>query len=499
MKKILVLALALSFSSLKAQQKNALLDQAFWKNSPNVEAVKAEIAKGNSPSEFNPFTFDPVCLAINNGAPLETIKFLIDQQGNSVSKITHDARIYLHWAAYKGNVELVQYLIGKGSDINLEDSHEATPLVFAAGAGQANPALYEAFFKAGLDAKKKYKNEATLLHLSIAADKDLTLANYLVTKGLSLNDADKNGYTVFDYAARSGNIKLLKTLKEKGVKHSDNALLVAAEGSRRSANTLETYQYLVDEVKIKPTATTKNGENVLHLVARKPNQTEIIKYFLQKGVEANQADKEGNNALMVAASGEDVSTLETLLPKIKNINVANNKGETALAIALRYGSSDVVAFLLKNGADTKATDKSGNNLAYYWLQSYRPQGGRGEGGRPMPDFFEAKMKLLQEKGFNLTAAQKDGNTLYHLAVAKNDLALLQKIAALGIDLNAKNKEGMTALHKAALLAKDDTILKYLVSVGAKKDIKTDFDETAYNLAKENEFLTKNNVSVDFLK
>ena len=115
------------------------------------------------------------------------------------------------------------------------------------------------------------------------------------------------------------------------------------------------------------------------------------------------------------------------------------------------------------------------------------------------DPFEAKIKLLQDKGLNLATAQKDGNTLYHLAIAKNDLALLQKITALNIDVNAKNKDGLTALHKAAMISKDDTILKYLLSIGAKKDIITEFDESAYALAKENESLTKNNISVEFLK
>ena len=68
-----------------------------------------------------------------------------------------------------------------------------------------------------------------------------------------------------------------------------------------------------------------------------------------------------------------------------------------------------------------------------------------------------------------------------------------------MDINAKNKDGLTALHKAAMISKDDAILKYLVSIGAKKEITTDFDESAYALAKENESLTTNKIALEFLK
>ena len=99
----------------------------------------------------------------------------------------------------------------------------------------------------------------------------------------------------------------------------------------------------------------------------------------------------------------------------------------------------------------------------------------------------------------VTTPQKDGSTLYHLAVVKNDISLLSRIEKLGIDVNAKNNEGLTPLHRAAMIAKDDSLMKYLLSIGAQKDPKTEFKETAFDLAKENEYLTKTNVSVDFLK
>lgn len=509
MRKNIFIAFALSSTLFaNAQQKNTLLEQSFWKTTPDVTAVQAEIAKGNNPSESNDRAFDPLVLAINNDAPNATIKFLLDQPGNNVSKITHDNRIYLHWAATKGNVEIIEYLIAKGSNINMEDSHSTFPITAAASSGQKNTAIYDAFFKVGIDPKKKYQDGANLLLLAVAYDKDLTLTNYFVSKGMSLKDVDNDGNTVFNYAARTGNITLLKTLLEKGVKYTDNALLFAAQGSRRESNTLETYKYLVEDLKIKPTATNKDGQNVFHSLVTKPKQTEIISYFLSKGTDVNKADNDGNTPLMIAASGrENNGSLEQLLPIIKNINGQNKKGESALTKAIQSGTAEAVTLLLEKGADVKVLDKDGNNLGFYLVDSYRPQmqgmGGMGrgpEGGNTQrQDPFATKAKLLQDKGLNLATPQKSGSTLYHFAVAKNDLALLKKISNLNIDINAKNKDGLTALHKAAMISKDDAIMKYLLSIGANKEIKTDFDETPFALAKENESLSKNKVSIDFLK
>jgi len=493
--------------TLSAQaQKNVLLEASFWQGKPDVSQVKAEIEKGNSPSQLNPMSFDPVVMAINAQAPNETIKYLLSQPGNDVNKLTHDSRNYLHWAANRGNVEIMEVLLAKGAKVNLGDSHGMTPLNFAAAAGQPNTQVYDLCIRNGASLKKDLNHDgANALLVAVANDKELKLTDYFISKGLDLKSTDAAGNNAFSYAARGGNIDILKALQQRGVPVNENALIMASQGGRRGANTMEVFQYL-ESLNIKPTVTNKNGENVLHAIVRRPRQNEIIAYFLNKGVDVNQADEEGNTVFMnAAAANRDVAVLEMLLPKVKNINQANQKGLTALTMAVRSNSPEVVGYLLNKGADVKVTDKSGDNLAAYLVQSYNPNSGpRPEGGprpesAPITDDFAAKMKLLQDKGLDIKAPQKNGNTLYHLAVAKNDIGLLKRLEPLQLDVNARNKEGITALHKAAMVSKDDTLLKYLLSIGAKKDIPTNFKETAFDLASENESLTKNNVSVNFLK
>jgi len=501
MKKLLF-AIALMWTISVHAQKNTLLESSFWQTKPTVDAVKSEIENGANPSQLNQSSFDPVVLAINAEAPSETIKFLLQQPGNDVNKLTHDGRIYLHWAASRGNAEIVEYLISKGSNVTIKDSHGTSPLMFAASAGQQNTKVYDLFIAKGANLKTDLSGAgANALLVAIGNDKDLKLTEYFISKGLDLKSTDAEGHNAFGYAARSGNINVLKALVAKGVPVDNGAILMASEGSRRGAAPVEVFEYL-ESLKIKPTAITKDGRNVLHALVRRAGQNALVEHFITAGVDVNQADAEGNTVLMNASmSNRDTAAFAIILPKVKNINQANAKGLTALAMAINSNSAAVANLLISKGASLSAVDKDGNNLAYYLIQSYSPETGRpAPGGAPSrAQDFEQKLALLKAKGFDVATPQKNGNTLYHLAVAKGDISLVKRFQDLSIDVNAKNKEGITPLHKAAMISKNDAMLKYLLSIGAKKDPKTSFDESAFDLASENESLKKDNVSLSFLK
>lgn len=508
MKRILLTVFAFSAFCVNAQQTNTLMSPDFWKTNPDIAAVKAEIAKGNSPTQPNAASWDPTSIAINNKANLDVIKFLVELDGNGVTKKTHHSASYLHWAAGQGNTELVRYLVAKGSDVNLTDSHGSAVIANAVSSGNGNTEILDILFAGGVNPSQKYDDGASLLLLAVARDKDLKICDYLVSKGMSYNDKDEYGSTAVDYATRYGNRELIQKLIDKGIKPTNNAFFFASRPARNASNGLEMYQYLVETLKLNPKAIyAKDGSTVLHNLVRLPN-TEVITYFLNKGVDVNKQDNNGNNILMLASSGKNLALIKILQEKTRDINTVNEKGQSALSVAVANSSPEVVAFLLSKGANAKVTDKDGNNLAYYWFNSYRepragfPGAGPQASQTPQADprqEFEEKLTLLKNSGIDVAKAQKNGETLFHLAVAKGMENLVKKAAELGAAINAQDEAGMTALHKEALTAKDDKILKLLVSLGAKKDIKTEFDETAYNLAKENEFLKEKNVSIDFLK
>lgn len=486
--KSLLLALLLSVSVFS--QENVFLNRDFWNTKPTVEIIDEKIKEGNNPSEANSNNFDGVVYAILQNTPIESIIHLQSKLGNDVNKLTHDGRTYLFWAAYKGNVALMKYLINQGAKTNLTDDKGNTILNFAASSGQKNTKVYDICLENGANLKTDLTPKgANALLLSAPYDDNFDLINYFTSKGLNLNSVDKNGNGIFNYVAKTGNINLLNSLLNKGVKGNDNAFIFAAYGTRGNTNNIAFYKYLVSiGLNLKNAAI--DGETPLHIVAARNSNLELIKYFLEKGLDVNAIDHSGNTPFINAASKNNFEIITTLFQQVKDINQKNNNGESALALAIANNTPEVVGFLLENKADVATENAKGFYLNSYLVESYSTKNEAQ---------FKQKLRLLTNNGLDVTKKQKNGNTLYHLAVAKNNINLLKIIEPLQIDVNAKNNQGNTALHLAALQAKNTEILKYLIEIGAHKNAVTEFGETALDLALENEILKTKPSNLDFLE
>jgi ankyrin repeat protein len=494
-KRFILIALFTS-TTIVAQKKNAFLDRAYWKKNPSIEEIDAKIKAGNDIAALNRFAFDAVSWALIEKVDNATVKYLLSKKGNDVNKITHDGRTYIFWAAYKGNLEMMQYLVDKGAKTDIIDSHGYSLLNFAATTGQLDTALYDFCIAHGADPKKEKSHDgANALLLVAPFIKDIALIDYFTAKGVAINTTDKYGNGIFNYAAKTGNISLMKYLVKKGISYKNkntnggNAMIFASKGTRNKTNSLDVFQYL-EQLGISPNVVTKKGVTPLHVIAYKGKDLSIFNYFISKGVNLNQADEHGNTVFLNAVRSNDLSIIEFLASKIEDINVSNKEGVSPLLIAVQRNTPEVVTFLLSKGANIHVKDKKGHRLNYYLLKSYSPQ---------KSDAFKRKVTLLSQQGIDFTKAQDNGDTLYHLALDYGDIALLKWVHSLGIDINAKNTLGLTPLQKAAMTAKDAKILKYLLSIGADKTIKTSFDETVYHLASENELLQKHHINIQFLK
>ncbi|WP_461532134.1 ankyrin repeat domain-containing protein [Sinomicrobium sp.] len=490
---LIILVLLLVVGKGEAQE-SIFLSRDFWKTNPSPEIVDQKIKEGNDPAAATPFNFDGVVYAILEDAPNEAIIRLISKEGNGVNKLTHDGRTYIFWAAYRGNSELMKYLLDKGAKTDIVDDHGMTILNFAANAGNKNLEVYELCLQHGADLKNDLSRDgANALLLAASKDDDLKLTEYFSSKGLDINAADKNGNGIFNYVAKAGNIALMDKLLGRGIKGNDQAFLMAATGVRGASNGVEVYKYL-ESKGLSPEVVDKNGSTPLHIAASRSKDVEVIRYLLDKGLNGDQADHNGNTPFMNAAANNDLKIVQLLSENLKDINRVNKKSQSALSLAVQGNTSDVVEFLIKKGADVKLADADGNTLVSYLVNSL---GGRGGNGTIA--VFNEKLDLLKKNGLDISKPQGNGNTWYHLAVDKDNVELLKLAQKAGQDINARNKEGNTPLLLAAMRAKDDVLLKQLLQLGADKSLTTDFEESAYDLASENEVLKKNKISLDFLK
>ena len=179
-----------------------------------------------------------------------------------------------------------------------------------------------------------------------------------------------------------------------------------------------------------------------------------------------------------------------LINYIRDINKRDLSGRSALALAVYKNDAEVVEFLVKNGANVKTKDNNDNTISFYLINSYSENNEKR---------FNAKLSILKKNGLILNEVQSGGNTLLHFAVEKNNLKLIKKLAPFNIDINSKNNENLSALQVACMRGNNDKIIKYLLLNGANKNVVTDFGETVYDLAHENELFKKQNINITFLK
>lgn len=480
---------------LFGQKKNDLIDRKFWNEKPTLEVVKKKIAEGHDPVAFDANQFDATTLAINTKAPNTIILHLLNIKGNDPNKITHDGRTYMFWAAWQGNTEVMEYLVKNGTNLKHLDEKGSTIMVFAAMNGQKDPKIFDYLIKNGSDIKaEKSKGGANVLLLTSPFLSSLNDTKYFTGKGLDLTSTDDKGYNIFAYASNGGNTVFLDELIKAGIdpkanaKDGGNAFIKATQASRFHTNNLEFYQYL-EKLGINPNTSTESGQNPLHNLARTKDGA-IVDYFISKGVNVNQPNADGNTPLMLAAAGQkDMEIFTKFFDKGQKWNHKNKEGQTALTYALMSNSTKVCLLLIGAGATGTVIDKDGNNLSYYLVRYYDNK-----------EDYDAKLKMLYTFGFAHDKTQGNENTLYHIAVLYKKTEVLKAIASdPSININSLNKDGLSPLHLAASSDEDGSLLKLLLELGANKSLATEFGETAYDLAAENELLKANKVDLSFLK
>jgi ankyrin repeat protein len=189
----------------------------------------------------------------------------------------------------------------------------------------------------------------------------------------------------------------------------------------------------------------------------KQGDIQAVRLFVLAGMDPNAKDDDGNTALMSAIAENRTEIIKVLLKAKANVNEKNVGGGTALPLAAARGKLDTVHLLLDQGAGAQVINEAFVTAA--------------------KNAHTDVLRALLEKGAKLNEVGSEallgaaGSTV--VGVPDQDRSdTVSFLLSLGVDVNAKDQEGWTALLLAADLDRA-SVVQTLVDRGADVNAKCD--------------------------
>ncbi|XP_063923686.1 uncharacterized protein LOC135137861 [Zophobas morio] len=368
----------------------------------------------------------------------QDIMLLLIAEGINLNARTKNGMTPLYIACLEGVYENVETLLGFGASVNTDDEHKKNALHYASTSRGINRNTIKLLIERGIDVNAQNENGTTALHLT-CLEGVYENVETLLNCAASINTTDKNNKNALHYASasRTVNPKIIKLLLNKGIsvdcqhKNGTTPLQIACrEGVYKNAETLlDSGAWL--------NMTDERNENALHyaLASNKVNQ-KIIKLLLDKGINVNAQNKHGITALHIACLEGVYESVETLLDSGVSLDLTDESNQNALhyASASNKFNPNIIQLLLKKGMDVNARKKKGTTA----LQIACLEG------------ILENANLLLDSGACIHITDDDNNNAFHYASAskKVNRDIIKLLFKKGIDVNAPNKSGVTALHIA---------------------------------------------------
>ncbi|XP_054469500.1 kinase D-interacting substrate of 220 kDa B [Anoplopoma fimbria] len=316
-------------------------------------------------------------------------------------------------AAEQGNVEILQELIRRGANVNLDDVDCWTALISAAKEG----------------------------HIEVVRE--------LLENNANLEHRDMGGWTALMWGAYKGRTDVVQLLLEKGAnpnitgQYSVYPIIWAA--GRGHAEIV----HLLLQHGAKVNCSDKYGTTPLIWAARKGHY-ESVMHLLANGADVDQEGANSMTALIVGVKGGYTEVVKELLKRNPNVNMTDKDGSTALAIAAKEGHTEIVQDLLDAGTYVNILDRSGETMLIGAVR-----GGHVE-----------IVRALLNKYADIDVRGQDGKTALYWAVEKGNATMVRDILQCNPDTESCTKEGETPLIKATKM-RNIEIVELLLDKGAK--------------------------------
>ncbi len=257
--------------------------------------------------------------------------------------------------------EVIEFLISKGSKINLNDKDGFyNPLLYSCING--NFQIVNLLIKNGADVNIKLKNNSTILiHLCTNRGK-LNIIELLIKNNVDINALGKNNETALMFAALTMQNEIVDLLIRNGanvnIKNLDGrtALFTSVYLSGAGEFNSETLDLLI-KAGANINEQDNNGQSILMLACNKGNY-ETINNILSRNININLLDTNNRNALFYVITSKNRLIKNDYKPKIIklllkegiNINQKDKDNNSALDIVKKEGLKEIEEILVKNGA-----------------------------------------------------------------------------------------------------------------------------------------------------
>ncbi|GEM_PF-4276332 len=194
-------------------------------------------------NEYSPEDGRTLLTRASFGAPIAYIKFLVEELGADVNAADRDKITPLMEAAASENYEVVEYLIEKNADVNIQNKLGADSLTISLASGEASFATL--LLENGANPNHMWNNKNFTHLMNAARSGHREVLNVLLKHSAQINTQDDQGNTALHYAASQGFTEIVQDLlKNNADKNIQNKEMKKPIDLARESNNTATEQAL---------------------------------------------------------------------------------------------------------------------------------------------------------------------------------------------------------------------------------------------------------------
>jgi len=238
-------------------------------------------------------------------------------RGDLATRRNHYGLTPLYWAAYRGDLDAVTFLISDGADMDGRIGDGSSALMAAAQTGQLAAVKHLIQKGANLDSTNDYGNDALITAIVFG---HAEVAKTLIRAEATIDQKNVHGFTPLFWAASQGELEVVR--------------LLLSQGADVEAKTAYGYTPL--------------------MAAAQAGRVRVVEHLLDRGAEINALDNDRACALFLAVANEHLDAARCLIDRGADVNIRHDGGLLPLDVAKKNKDEQMMKLLKNAGAKSSS-------------------------------------------------------------------------------------------------------------------------------------------------